>query len=85
MAFFDRSRDPLGDEQPPVPRMSTLLLLVPVVAIFFVMTVYGITNSVGPDTSTNASAVTRAPKLLKGLVLIAEARRNFRAAVGRLN
>ena len=45
-----------------MPRMSTLLqlLLVPVVAIVFVLAVYGITNSVGPDPNTSVSAVTHA-------------------------
>jgi hypothetical protein len=45
--------------------MRTLFLLGAAAAIAFVMVVYGITNSVGPDTSTHASAVTPAPTPLK--------------------
>jgi hypothetical protein len=55
----DQFRDSSPGGRPLYRRTSTLLLLGAIAAFAFVLVVYGITNSVGPDTTTNVSAVTR--------------------------
>jgi hypothetical protein len=61
MSSNDQFRDPSTGGRPLFRRTSTLLLLGTIAAFAFVLVVYGITNSVGPDAITNVSAVTRTP------------------------
>jgi hypothetical protein len=59
----DQSRESPTSGRPLFRRTSMLLLLGAIAAFAFVLAIYGIINSVGPDAETNASAVkqTRAP------------------------
>jgi hypothetical protein len=61
MTSDDQFRDSSTGGRSLFRRTSTLLLLGALAAFAFVLVVYGITNSVGPDVTTNVSAVTRTP------------------------
>ena len=57
----DQSRESPTGGRPLFRRTSTLLLLGAIAAFAFVLAIYGITNSVGPDAATNVSAVKQTP------------------------